>query len=78
MFTWLYHEYNDSTNPQGFVFPLTIHPQSSGKPHIMAMNERFVKWLREGWEGVEFVTCAQIAQEFREGRLKGAEVVGGV
>lgn len=79
MFEGWYEEYNNEPDePQGFVFSVTVHPQSSGKPHILAMHERFVKWLKEGWEGVEFVTCAQIAEEFLEGRLKGAEVSGGV
>lgn len=38
------------------------------------MHERFVKWLRAEWEGVEFVTCAQIAEEFRAGKLQGANL----
>ncbi|MCJ1309750.1 4-amino-4-deoxy-alpha-L-arabinopyranosyl undecaprenyl phosphate biosynthetic process [Agyrium rufum] len=80
MFTALYQERNESSQhePQGFVFPLTIHPQSSGKPHILAMHQRFVDWLRSSWEGVEFVTCEFVADEFRAGRLKGWEMKGGV
>jgi len=81
MFTWLYAEYmgdNDDNEGgqggQGFVFPLTIHPQSSGKPHVLAMHERFIAWLKEEWSGVEFVTCAAVARDFRGGRLRGAVV----
>lgn len=76
MFEWLYREYNESEDTekrQGLVFPITIHPQSSGKPHIMAMHQRFVDWLVK-FEGVEFVTCEYVAEEFRAGRVKGAEI----
>ena len=80
MFAWCYNEYNNNPEhpPQGFIFPITIHPQSSGKPHILAMHQRFVDWLRSQWEGVEFVTCEYIAEEFRAGKLKGWEMKGGV
>jgi len=73
MFAWLYAEYMGGQG-QGFVFPLTIHPQSSGKPHVLAMHERFIAWLKDEWSGVEFVTCAAVARDFRGGRLRGAVV----
>ncbi len=60
-FTYYYREY-----PDGFVFPVTIHPDVSGRPHVLLMLERFIEWLKSGeFDGVEFVTMKQIADEFR-------------
>lgn len=89
MFGWLYRDAErrekagqaegdeDGGGDGTFLFPLTIHPQSSGKPHLLAMHERFIAWLKEH-EGVEFVTCGMVNDEFRAGRIKGAKVSGGV
>ena len=117
-FTWLYEQASKEGGGEGqgtFLFPLTIHPQSSGKPHLLAMHERlvnptsvastglvveakswlemnvnvvqqyewltiesrFISWLKTH-EGVEFVICNQVNEEFRAGEIKGAEVRGGV
>lgn len=59
MFTWLCEDARDKQQ-DSFLFPLTIHPQSSGKPHVLAMHERFIAWLKEH-EGVEFMTCTQVS-----------------
>ncbi|GAA6035022.1 hypothetical protein JCM8097_002147 [Rhodosporidiobolus ruineniae] len=58
-FTYFYRE-ND-----WFVFPLTIHPDVSGRPHVLLMLEEFIEWLQTH-EGVEFVTMEQVNKEFRE------------
>ncbi|KAL3444544.1 hypothetical protein BJX65DRAFT_297538 [Aspergillus insuetus] len=51
-----------------FVFPFTIHPQVSGKAHVMLMHERLIDWINQH-EGVEWVTFAEMAEEFRAGRI---------
>jgi len=35
-FDYFYREYNE------FVFPMTIHPDVSGRPHVLLMHERYV------------------------------------
>ena len=83
MFQGWYDEYieepiREGREPQGFVFSTTIHPQSSGKPHVLAMHQRFVSWLKTSFEGVEFVTCSEVAERFLKGEMKGAVISGGV
>jgi hypothetical protein len=35
-FDFCYREYDD------FIFPMTIHPDVSGRPHVLLMQERSV------------------------------------
>ncbi|KAK7900764.1 hypothetical protein LTR67_003048 [Exophiala xenobiotica] len=69
-FSFLYREHDT------FVFPMSIHPQVSGKPQVMLMHERIIEWINEH-EGVEWMTMENMVKEFKEGRLGGAEVKGG-
>jgi len=69
-FDWVYREYPYA------VFPLTIHPDVSGRPQVLLMLERFIDYVG-GHDGVRFVTFADIAEDFRrrcphasEGRTK--------
>ncbi|KAL4963618.1 polysaccharide deacetylase family protein [Aspergillus stella-maris] len=71
IFTFMYQEYDQ------FVFPMSIHPQVSGKPQVMLMHERLIKWINEHG-GVEWCTMETMVKEFKEGRLQGAVVEGGV
>ena len=64
MFEWCYREYDT------FIFPISIHPQVSGRPHILMMHERFIDWVNTH-EGVEWCTFAQMADEFQQGRISG-------
>jgi hypothetical protein len=77
MFSWLYEDAASKGAGSSFLFPLTIHPQSSGKPHVLAMHERFIPWLK-GHAGVEFVTCGQVNEEVRAGKIAVVKVSGGV
>ncbi|KIV96854.1 hypothetical protein PV10_00670 [Exophiala mesophila] len=61
-FEWCYREYDT------FIFPMSIHPQVSGRPHILLMHERLIDWINEH-EGVEWCTFAQMAEEFRQGKI---------
>ncbi|KAH7890930.1 carbohydrate esterase family 4 protein [Phlebopus sp. FC_14] len=58
MFTYLYREEND------FIFPITIHPDVSGRPHVLLMLERFIEWINKH-EHVQWVTMYEMAQDFR-------------
>lgn len=60
-FDWIYREFDYA------VFPMTIHPDVSGRPHVLLMHERLIDYM-QSHDGVDFVTCAEIAEDFR--RLK--------
>ncbi|KAI1791082.1 glycoside hydrolase/deacetylase [Ganoderma leucocontextum] len=57
MFTYLYRSEN-------FIFPITIHPDVSGRPHVLLMLERFIEWVNTH-EGVQWVRMIDMAHEFR-------------
>ncbi|OJA07559.1 hypothetical protein AZE42_07417 [Rhizopogon vesiculosus] len=57
-FTYLYREEKD------FVFPITIHPDVSGRPHVLLMLERFIEWVNTH-DNVQWVTMHEMAQDFR-------------
>jgi peptidoglycan/xylan/chitin deacetylase (PgdA/CDA1 family) len=56
-FDFLYREYDDG------VFPMTIHPDVSGRPQNILMHERFIKYVL-GHPGVRFCTMGEIVNEF--------------
>jgi peptidoglycan/xylan/chitin deacetylase (PgdA/CDA1 family) len=78
-FDYFYREYDE------FVFPMTIHPDVSGRPHVILMHERYVDatvWaiiskLRidriiehiNKHEGVEWVTMEQMADDFKKNNM---------
>ena len=45
--------------------------------YLLTLGRRFISWLKTH-EGVEFVVCNQVNEEFRAGKIKGAEVRSGV
>lgn len=70
-FEFAYDEYDE------FVFPINIHPQVSGKGHVMRMHERFIRWVNEHEGEIVWMPLGRIAQEFREGRIAGVKIEGG-
>lgn len=69
-FDYFYREYDT------FIFPMTIHPQVSGKPQVILMHENIIEHINS-FEGVEWVTMEQIVDEFKSGNIPGATVEGG-
>lgn len=69
--------YRECPEDGSFIFPISIHPQVSGKPQVMSLHERFIEWIN-GHEGVEWVPMETIMDEFKEGKLTGVTVEGGV
>ena len=57
-FDWVYREMDYA------VFPLTIHPDVSGRPQVLLMLERLLAHLRTH-PGVTFVTMEEVAADFR-------------
>lgn len=70
-FDYLYAEH------ETFVFPMSIHPQVSGKPQVILMHQRLFEYIN-AHEGVEWVTMEEMVREFKEGKIGGVEVRGGV
>jgi peptidoglycan/xylan/chitin deacetylase (PgdA/CDA1 family) len=56
-FDWVYREYDYA------VFPMTIHPDVSGRPHVLMMHERLIAYMLRH-PGVRFCTMAEIADDF--------------
>ena len=56
-FDWVYREYDDA------VFPITIHPDVSGRPQVLLMLERLTHYIMKH-PGVEFVTFEDMADDF--------------
>jgi peptidoglycan/xylan/chitin deacetylase (PgdA/CDA1 family) len=57
-FDWVYREMDYA------VFPLTLHPDVSGRPQVLLMLERFFDYIGSH-EGVRFRTFSQAADDFR-------------
>ncbi|SDM11324.1 hypothetical protein [Nonomuraea jiangxiensis] len=57
-FDWVYREMDYG------VFPVTLHPDVSGRPQVLLMLERLIDYWR-GHEGVRFVTMEEAARDFR-------------
>ena len=57
-FDWVYRKYDYA------VFPMTIHPDVSGRPQVLAMHERLFEYMSSK-PGVRFVTMREIADDFR-------------
>ncbi|WP_375453343.1 polysaccharide deacetylase [uncultured Methylobacterium sp.] len=57
-FDWVYREYDYA------VFPITLHPDVSGRPQVLAMHERLFEHFTKH-SGVRFVTFEEIARDFQ-------------
>ncbi len=58
-FAWI-HQHMDYA-----VFPFTIHPDVSGRPQVLMMLERVFDYIN-GFDGVEWMTFADAAADFRQ------------
>jgi hypothetical protein len=57
-FDYFYREYDE------FIFPMTIHPDVSGRPHVLLMHERIIEHINKH-EGVEWVTMGEMSDYFK-------------
>lgn len=57
-FDWVYREYDYA------IFPLTIHPDVSGRPQVLLMHERMIEYINTH-SGIRWVTMKEIAEDFR-------------
>ncbi len=58
-FTYVHREYDYA------IFPITIHPDVSGRPQVLLMHERLIEWIN-GHDGVRWVTFEEIAEDFAQ------------
>lgn len=58
-FDWVYREMDYA------VFPITLHPDVSGRPQVLLMIERLIDYIRQH-DGVKFVTMHDIATDFAQ------------
>jgi peptidoglycan/xylan/chitin deacetylase (PgdA/CDA1 family) len=67
-FLWLWDNSDEGAGGGGadFIFPILMHPDTSGMAHIIGMAERVVGWLKGFGEGVEFCTHEEIARAWLE------------
>ena len=56
-FDWVYREHDHA------IFPITVHPDVSGKPQVLMMHERLIAHMMRH-PGVSFVTMGEIADDF--------------
>ena len=56
-FDYVYREYDDA------VFPITIHPDVSGRPQVLLMLERLIAYITSH-PGIQFCTFNEIADDF--------------
>lgn len=57
-FDWLYRELDYG------IFPMTIHPDVSGRPQVLLMLERLIEYIG-GHACVRWATMEEIAEDFR-------------
>jgi peptidoglycan/xylan/chitin deacetylase (PgdA/CDA1 family) len=65
-FDWVYREYDYA------VFPITIHPDVSGRPQVLLMLERMIEHIN-GHDGVTWATFEEIADDFVRRYPRGGE-----
>ena len=58
------HMLTDPGEYDEFIFPMTIHPDVSGRPHVLLMHERLIEHINKH-EGVEWVTMAEMVDDFK-------------
>jgi peptidoglycan/xylan/chitin deacetylase (PgdA/CDA1 family) len=68
-FDWVYREYDYA------VFPMTIHPDVSGRPQVLLMHERLISYIMSH-PGARFVTLEEMASDFMSRHPRGRGGVG--
>jgi hypothetical protein len=65
-FEWIRGETAELGEKDMMVFPLVLHPDTSGMAHVIGMVERFLGWVKGWGEGeVEFCTFRSVAEEWK-------------
>lgn len=72
-FEYLYDESGEEVEESGgdgngkrFIFPLVLHPDTSGMAHVIGMIDRMIGWLKGRGEEVAFVQYGDCAKGWKE------------
>lgn len=71
MFLWLWENGEVDEKDGSLVFPILMHPDTSGTLHVISMVDRFVGWLRSWGDSVEFWTHGEVARDWLEKHHQG-------
>jgi hypothetical protein len=63
-FEFLYSD-GDGLGGGDFIFPLVLHPDTSGMAHIIGMIDRVISWLKSKGEEVVFMKYGDCASEWK-------------
>ena len=63
-FSWLWNYGPNGSGPGDFVFPLVLHPDTSGMAHVVGYIEAMLLWLKSWGPQVKFVTYEESARDF--------------
>ncbi|KAL0940266.1 uncharacterized protein CTRU02_203029 [Colletotrichum truncatum] len=72
-FNWLWKHGPDGNGLGDFVFPLVLHPDTSGMAHIIGSIENMVQWLKSWGSEVEFVTYEAAARSFLKRQMEKSD-----
>jgi hypothetical protein len=64
-FEFLYSETDEMGGEGDFIFPLVLHPDTSGMAHVIGMIDRVISWLKSKGEEVVFVKYGDCAREWQ-------------
>jgi peptidoglycan/xylan/chitin deacetylase (PgdA/CDA1 family) len=64
-FEWIRAEVEDLGEKDTMVFPLVLHPDTSGMAHVIGMIDRIIAYLKGWGDEVEFCTFADAAKEWK-------------
>ncbi|KAF3047288.1 hypothetical protein E8E11_007135 [Didymella keratinophila] len=64
-FEWVRTEVEDLGEKDTMVFPLVLHPDTSGMAHVIGMIDRIIMYLKGWGDEVEFCTFADAAKEWK-------------
>jgi peptidoglycan/xylan/chitin deacetylase (PgdA/CDA1 family) len=64
-FEYVLQERGEDNEGKTYVFPLILHPDTSGMAHVIGMIERIIKWFKGWGKDVEFATYEVIAEEWK-------------
>lgn len=66
-------ESDEAADVPDFIFPILMHPDTSGMAHIIGMAERMIGWLKSLGSVVEFSTHENIARPWLAAQKAKAE-----
>ncbi|KAF4630481.1 hypothetical protein G7Y89_g7658 [Cudoniella acicularis] len=66
-FNFLYHEHDEELEDGkgGFLFPLVLHPNTSGVAHVIGMIDETIAWLKSKGDEVEFCNYKTVARDWK-------------